>query len=186
MRVGIDIDGTLTTMDIIVDVFNRETGKNLTTDDLIVYDVGDCYGLSKDEAVNIWVEHSEEIFKRHLSIWDIEEFMYMWENYKTVGKKEKNEIIIVTAREERFRKVTENWLRMNGIRYDELHMGYDKKINAVREHFLDVMVDDKAVNIRDIDRESYLGCEAFVVDRPYNKWYGTKNRVYVMDIPSKV
>src|SRR5699024_986873 len=186
MRVGIDIDGTLTTMDIIVDVFNRETGKNLTTDDLIVYDVGECYGLSKDAAVGVWKNHSYEMFKRHLSIWDIEDFMDTWENYKTMGKKEKNEIILVTARGEEYREVTEDWLRMNDIKYDELHMGYNKKIDAVREHFLDVMVDDKADNIRDIDRESYLGCEAFVVDRPYNKWYGTKNRVYVEDIPSKV
>lgn len=182
MRIGIDIDGTLTTMDIIVNIFNRETGKELTTEDLTVYNVGKCYGLNSDAAKNIWKNHSEEIFNRHLCIWDVEDFLEYWEKYKT-SKKEKNDIYIVTARDEKFRGVTENWLKRNGIKYTELLMGYDPKINAVRENFLDVMVDDKADNIQEIDRDNWLECEAFVVDRPYNKWYGTQNRVFVEGIP---
>jgi len=184
-RVGIDIDGTLTTMDMIVTIFNRETGKNLTVDDLHEYDVGNVYGISKEEAGRIWKNHSHEMFKRHLCIWDIAEFMNKWKYYKTT-KSYPNEIIIVTARDEVYREVTETWLKSNHIEYDEIYFGYNKKIDAVWEHRLDVLVDDKASNIQDIDRNEVLDCEGFVVDRPYNRWYGTRNRIKVLGIEEGV
>ena len=180
-RVGIDIDGTLTTMDMVVTIFNRETGKNLTAEDLYEYDVGNVYGISKERTIEIWKNHSHEMFKRHLCIWDIEDFMNKW-RYHNTSKSYPNEIVIVTAREEIYREVTESWLRANRINYDEIHFGYHKKIDAVWEHCLDVLVDDKADNIQDIDRNEALDCEGYVVDRPYNRWYGTRNRIKVMGI----
>lgn len=180
-RIGIDIDGTITTMDIVVDIFNRETGKNLGIEDLTIYDVGDIYGLSKEEAGRIWGTYTKELVDRSIPIWDIKEFMRGWETYGTKGK-EINEIVIVTARPIEYKEVTINWLKRNKIRYDEIYFGYNKKIDAVRELFLDVFIDDKADNIKDIDESEHLGCVGYVADQPYNRWYDTKNRVYTKGI----
>lgn len=164
-------------MDIILDIFNRETGKNLGVEDLTVYDVGECYGLNKEEAAAIWEKCHKEMITRSLPIWDLQEFMNGWITYKKEGR-DRNQIIIVTAREEKYREETESWLKRNKVQYDEIYFGYNKKMDAVREHSLDVLVDDKASNIQDIDRNPHLGCEGFVADQPYNRWYGTRNRVF--------
>lgn len=177
-RIGIDVDGTLTTMDAIVSVFNRETGKNLSVADLVMYDVGKCFGLSKEDAVSIWKNHSVEIFQRSICIWDIEDFMNTWRNYNTT-KKGGNEILIVTAREQMYEDVTKEWLKQNKIEYDSVHFGYGSKLDAVNEHFLDVMVDDKAGHIKEIDEDKFTKCEAFIVDQPYNRWYESDRRIFV-------
>jgi len=63
-RIGVDIDGTLTTLDIIVDIFNRETGKDLQTNNITQYDVGLCYGLSKEDSGKIWRDFTGEMIER--------------------------------------------------------------------------------------------------------------------------
>lgn len=176
-RVGIDIDGTITTMDIIIDVFNRETGKELTLEDLKYYDVGKCYGIDKEESKRIWKNYTVEIVKRSIPIWNLQDFMYGWERYGITGKK-RNEIIIVTARPEEYKEETILWLKNNKVDFDEIYFGYDKKIDAVGEYFLDIFIDDKADNIKDIEESEHIECEAFLVDQPYNRYYPAKNRIY--------
>lgn len=184
-RVGIDIDGTITTMDIMLDIFNRETGKVLTKDDITEYDIGLCYGLSKEDSGRIWVNYTKELVERSIPIWNIYEFIEGWKRYKTVGSKE-NEIVIVTARPEEYEKHTLEWLKMNKIHFDEAHFGYDRKIDAVRKLGLDVFIDDKEDNIRDIDNEIDLGCIGYIADQPYNRNYKTKNRVYTEGILGEI
>jgi|SRR5690625_188123 len=182
MNIGLDLDGTLTTMDSTVDVFNRETGKELTIDDYWDYDLKKVYGLTSKESSDMWEKHSEEIFDRALPIWDLDAFLYRWSTYKTTRKK-RNKIYIVTARPEKYREITEAWLKRNHVEYDGLYMGYHTKLAAVIEHGLDVIIDDKGEHIELIDLEGTVECEAYVIDRPYNTWYKTKNRLYVKDIP---
>lgn len=176
-RIGIDIDGTITTMDIMIDIFNRETGKVLSKDDITEYNIGLCYGLSEEESGLIWKEFTKELVTRSIPIWNIYDFMDRWKKYGVTGSKE-NEIIIVTARPEKYEELTLGWLNNNKIDFDEAHFGYDRKIDAVRELGLDVFVDDKVDNIRDIDGDSSLECVGYIADQPYNRCYQTENRVY--------
>lgn len=182
LNIGLDLDGTLTTMDSIIDVFNRETGKKLTADDYRVYHLGEVYGMTNDELRTVWGQYEYEIYDRALPIWNLHAFMDKWRKYQTKDKKG-NKIYIVTSRPEKQRGVTEQWLKRNHIKYDGLFMGYHTKLTAVVEHGLDVVVDDKAEHIQLIDKEPMVDCEAFLVDRPYNRWYQTEKRVYVQDIP---
>lgn len=179
-RIGIDIDGTLTTLDAMVNVFNRETNKKLSVNDITQYDIGTCYGLSLEESKEVWNKHEREIYTRSLPIWNLHEFIKYWRQYGQMGKKE-NEIFIVTARDKKYEEVTKSWLKFNHVDYDDIYLGYEHKVDAVRQHLLDVFVDDKVENIRDIDNSPYLECRAYLVDKPYNREYKTQNRVIVKD-----
>ena len=168
-------------MDITLDVFNRETGQNLGMEDITEYDLGNCYGITKEDIGRIWQECHSEITKRSIPIMDLYEFMDMWERYGQRGKN-RNEIIIVTARPEEEKEDTLLWLKNNRVRYDEIYFGYESKIKAVQKYFLDVFVDDREENIRGIDESEELRCEAFLVDRPYNRTYQTNNRIYTQGV----
>lgn len=172
-RIGVDIDGTLTTMEVIVDVFNRETGKELRIEDIVEYDVGKCYGISKEEANSIWGNYTGEIVEKSRVIGNLEEFMGKWEFY---GGRE-SEIVIVTARPIEYRDITEEWLRRYGIEYSELYLGYSRKLEAVLRYNLSVFVDDRAETIKEIDKFG-RGCKGYLVDQPYNRWYQTERRIY--------
>lgn len=173
-KIGIDIDGTITTMDTILGVFNRETGKNLSINDIVEYDVGKCYGLSRGDAGRIWGTFMGEIVEGSVPIKGLDTFMEYWRTYKNLEGN--NELYIVTARPKEFKDSTVDWLARHGVNYDEIYLGYDHKLDAVRDLGLDVFIDDKLDNIVDIDN-SGLGCLAYLQDQPYNRDYRTNRRL---------
>lgn len=178
MNIGLDIDGTITTLCTTIEVMNREFNKDYTLDDYTQYNLGEVYGLTNEEMIEFWMRYGTEIYERALPIWNLDEFVNKWSTYQA-KKKKRNDIILVTARPESSRDITESWLKRNKVPYDLLRMGHHNKVQAVGEYFLDVMVDDKGEHIRDIDNETE--CETFLVDRPYNRWYETDRRIYVHD-----
>jgi len=76
-------------------------------------------------------------------------------------------VVIVTARQEIYREVTEQWLLRNGMPYDQLIMtGTHKKEEACLEQRLQIMVEDTLEVGIDL---CAVGIHVLLLDAPYNR-----------------
>ncbi len=64
-------------------------------------------------------------------------------------KKQENRIVLITARDEKFREITENWLARNDFIFDKLYHTDNKGFLAAREE-IKVFVDDHKENASDL------------------------------------
>ena len=78
------------------------------------------------------------------------------------------DIILVTARSERYREATESWLHDEWIRYDELHFAHDKTTVPV-----DMFIDDRLENYDQLDA---AGVEVYLLNKPWNQVPGDDRR----------
>lgn len=57
-------------------------------------------------------------------------------------QEDKNKIIIITSRREKYRDLTENWLKKYNINYDRLIMNCENKKESIEENNIDIFIDD--------------------------------------------
>lgn len=178
MRIGIDIDGTIT--DIRSYIFEHgkayfeglEPNKN-------GYEIAEIYNVGIDEENNFWDKHFPD---------------YMKNAKLNIGCKEaiekinkKNKIFILTSRKYReeykesltpddFFNVTEEYLFKNKIYYEEIVFTNNKKISAEMLN-LDVVIEDKIENIKSVSEV----CPVIVIDNENNKSIEGKNIYHAKD-----
>ena len=85
-------------------------------------------------------------------------------------KKEKNDVYIITARRKRegeiVEKITNEWLKDNGILYDELFINIKEKSKIVNQLKIDIFIDD---NFKNCKEASNLGVRTLLMDSRLNK-----------------
>ena len=85
-------------------------------------------------------------------------------------KKEKNEVYIITARRKRegeiVEKITNEWLKDNGILYDELFINIKEKSKIVNQLKIDVFIDDSYENC--IDVKTNTDAKVYMLSTKYN------------------
>lgn len=174
-RILIDIDNTITsllpTMVEMARYFHRPVPK---IEEITDYNLSSVFGIPETEAMTFWqtmeyrlCEHSIVAFERFSNI--LEQF---------VG--DGTRIYIITNRNEKFREVTEKWLELNNIKYDELHFTSGKsKTELIQELEIDAVVDDKPALFSEVmnikmgraeDGLSIYDCDMICVDYPYNRY----------------
>ncbi len=80
-------------------------------------------------------------------------------------KENNSRIILITARDSRHRKTTENWLEKHGIEYDRLIHDSDKARQAEQMN-LELFVDDKKENVISLNE---IGVPVLLFDRHHNQ-----------------
>ena len=85
-------------------------------------------------------------------------------------KKEKNEVYIITARRkregERVEKITNEWLKNNGILYDDLFINIKEKSKIVNQLKIDIFIDDSYENC--IDVKTNTDAKVYMLSTKYN------------------
>lgn len=172
MKIGIDIDNTITNTVVTVKEYVKKYHKDILKKELEIYD--------------------NEVSTRKLSNWSNDEYLdfkthYLEEalinvkvkdNASNIIKKIKSdghEIHLITARDSSVFKTpyetTEKFLKDNDIVYDKLNVGNMTKKDYCIKNNIDIMIEDDPRHI-----ESFIdSIPVIIYDEPYNKQCVAKN-----------
>ena len=153
MRIGIDVDNTITTTLPILKDYCKRYNKEVIKRDLIMHEDGcstmTLYDWTEEENLVFCNKYLEEIVMKA----DIKP------NAKEVIEKiknEGNEIYIITARSTpRFLDpygATKKQLDTNEIPYDKIIVNCPEKFNFCKENGIELMFDDEPQNVKEISK----------------------------------
>lgn len=163
MRIGIDIDGVITNLEVFeleyASKFIKKTGIGIMND-LSKYSVKEAFHWNEEEEDEFWE-------------WCIQEFV---ENKprtfasEVINKlKEENEIYIITARTlkelDNMQEVTKKFLQKYNINYDKIIFADEDKLQTCIEQGIDLMIEDKPSNVMKISTKIPVLC----MDARYNR-----------------
>ena len=174
MRIGIDIDGVLINMERFkldfVPKFCYENNINYAIDSSKAH-IEDIFKISEDDNEKFWNLYLEYYVKEY----PLRDFAK-----EVIDKlKEKNEIYIVTARNEKglppelygtMREMTQKWINENNIKYDKLIFEKDK-LAVCMENDIDLFIEDSPEKIYAISSK----IPTIVFDAAYNREVEGKN-----------
>ena len=166
MRIGIDIDGTITDIRSYIFAHGKDyfRGKDPNKRG---YEIAEIYNTTIEEEDKFWNKYFLDYMKS----------ANLNKGCKEVIEKlnEKNDIFIITSRVYKndykdmmslddFHYFTEDYLLKNGITFKKLEYSSDKK-KSVKELNLDIMIEDRINNIQSISSI----CPVIVIDNENNK-----------------
>ena len=137
MKIGIDIDGTITTPYYWLEFFNKHFNKSLEGKDIKSYEYYPELDITKEEFIRFRSENLEKI--HNLADLRLDAAAYINLLYF-----EDMDTHIITAREEKLTPLTKKWLQKNGVVYKGLyHLGTTAKTNLALQLELDVFIEDR-------------------------------------------
>lgn len=160
VKIGIDIDGTITEGDWLIKPLNEWLDSPITYEDLVEYDCCKVINRSYDEVEAWFRDNGARIYKDPLAR----------ENaVATIAELNKeNEIFLISAREKEAIEVTKTWLSENDVVYGTLDLlGSHDKIAACKKYGIEIFMEDRLENALDISRECNIPVILF--DCPYNR-----------------
>lgn len=187
MKIGIDIDDTITNSSIIFIKYAIEYNKKYKIEhkiDTTQLDHNKAFGWNKIDQKRFLKEYLSKIFDEVTpnknSVWAINNL-----------KKQGNKIYFITARNEKEAKdtytITKKWLVKNRINYDELIINCFNKSDICKEKNVDIFIDDNFDNCLKVYNENKI--KVFMFNTNYNIKYNSDNIVRVfdwMDIYNKI
>ena len=193
MRIGIDIDDTLTDINeelenAILEYATR-LGKNQAKDTSNLVDKNDGniyqvkYGFTYNEIKYFLKDIQESITNKAIPRENAKE---------TIGKLRKagHEVYIITARDSEFHdnpyKLSKEWLDKNDIEYDKLIVNARDKAQICKEEKIDVFIDDKTSNCIDVSKvgviviriaNDNINCDNFITLKDWSAIYRYINEI---------
>ena len=160
MRVGVDIDGVLAdSLTLWVTELNGYFNKNKRYEDILIYDLAQNFELTHEQLMEFAQEKGPYLMSSPRPIPCAAEYLRKI--------KEEHFVAIVTARQEKYREITERWLQRQGMPYDELYMsGTYKKEGLCSSLGLQVMIEDTWEIGAAL---SEVGIPVLLLDAPYNR-----------------
>ena len=160
MRLGVDIDGVLAdTLPLWVRELNIYFNKNKSVEEIHLYDLAKTFGLEHKQLMGFIMEKGQYMMSVPLPIPDAAHYLQKINNEHYVA--------IVTARQEMYRHVTEEWLKRYDMPYNDLLLtGTHKKEQACLEQGLQMMIEDTFEIALDL---STAGLQVLLLDAPYNR-----------------
>lgn len=145
MRIGIDIDDTITNSTYFIDKYAKEYDKT-TKIRKDRYLLTERYGWHKDKCDDFWCKYVDSIMNDATLK---EDAVYYINKLYDEG----NEIYIITARNNVYSlnviDITKEFLEKTGIKYTELILDSIHKENKCIEKDIDVMIDDSPFHAYD-------------------------------------
>lgn len=177
MNIGIDIDGVLTDLErAVIDFGTRMSVEEKwpIKIDMSKYWEVDTFKWTQEQADRFW--------NKYLVKYVIESKPRMFsKEIIEILKKEKNNIYIITARNEygmppeyygKMQELTREWLKNQDIKYDKLIFARDsEKLQQCIENNVEIMIEDSPNNIKDISRK----IKVIKFDCQYNKQVDGEN-----------
>ena len=141
MKIGIDIDDTITESGKVIKEFCYKYDKDYSDNNLLINSINDIMrGFLKDDIV-------KQFFNDHCV--EICNTIELKDNVKEVIDKLRNEgnkIYLITARSDKFygdaRYHTSKYLENKNINYDVLSTGQTFKVEYCKQEGIDLMIDD--------------------------------------------
>lgn len=125
LRLGIDIDGTVTAQDTFVPYLNRSFHLSITLDDMTDYDLTKLLNITDEEFWEWMNVHEAAIYK--------EAKLAEFAKQALDGLKEEHRLIYITARRGHLEDVTLDWFANRNIHYDHIELvGGHHKVEAVK------------------------------------------------------
>ena len=178
MRIGIDLDDTITKTDEILfkyaKMYNEEE-KILFKINRGEWDWKKAFGWDEEKCETFFLRYLKKIFEE----------AEIKENAKekiNALKNGGNKIIIITARDTKslkeVHKVCENWLINNKVNVDKIVVDGEDKAQKCLENKIDIFIDDNVYNCESVYKN--LKIPVLLMNSRYNKEYQNPNikRVY--------
>lgn len=178
MRIGIDLDDTITKTDEILfkyaKMYNEEE-KILFKINRGEWDWNKAFGWDEEKCETFFSRYLKKIFEE----------AEIKENAKekiNALKNDGNKIIIITARDTKslkeVHKVCENWLINNKVNVDKIVVDGEDKVQKCLENKIDIFIDDNVYNCESVYKN--LKIPVLLMNSRYNKEYQNPNikRVY--------
>ena len=171
MRIGIDLDGTVAdNFDLLVDTFNAHCSKSLQGKDIMQYSLCKTYNISEQEFNKLMDQKEEGIITSSPLIPLAQEKINQL-------VEEGWEVHIITARNPKYKAITETWLQNKGIPYTGLHLlNSHDKLDLCRELEVRCMIED---NIHNAYQLADGGVNVILYEAPHNQcwpWQGIRCR----------
>ncbi len=168
MRIGIDIDDTISSTHFVLMKYAYKYNLEYGNKPLLKYNTNDfsqVFGWNPEEVNSYFRTY-------YLTALQEIEPKYGAREALTMLRKMGHEIVFITIRNDRecngeneARRLTEEWLKKYGIPYDELHVDIHDKKEFCREHGIDVFMDDSVKNVLAVNE---LGIKTFIAMNVFN------------------
>lgn len=176
MKIGIDIDGTITDLHSEILKYGLEynekiLGKGIKNED--AYKISEIFNWRENECMNFKRYMQREILNIVKPRSDASEWI---NNIKKLG----HEIYIITGRKMNEMNDTYNetlnWLRNNDIPFDKLIIEEKDKGKACKENNINIFVDDR---LKHLEKAYNGGVEkTYIFDNVYNRDNNKYERIY--------
>ncbi|CAM2761429.1 hypothetical protein HAHI6034_08980 [Hathewaya histolytica] len=170
LNIGVDIDGTITDPYYWLKYINMYFKTELKPEHIVKFNICEILNIEEQDYLEFYDMHGEEMHSDNI----------IRDNAKEVLNKlhEDHNIYYITARPEKFKKVTEEWLYSNELPKAPVHMmGHHNKVEKARELNCDFFVEDRYRNSVFLAKE---GIKVLMLDTNYNRYPLISNmeRVY--------
>ncbi len=169
-RLGLDIDGTITNPATFVPYLNRHFKQNLTLDDLTEYDLASILQISDQQFWEWMDEYEATIYEQAELVPHVKTTLNEWAG--------QHDLIYITARRKHLKETTHGWFRAKNLPFNHIELvGKHDKLEAIREHQIDIFFEDKHDNAVAIAEE--FDIPVILFDTPYNRLTDHKNVIRV-------
>ena len=152
MRIGIDIDDTITNSTKVVKKYIEKYDSVYCNDKHLINNLNSIIRgfLADEDTKRFFKDHSKEMGM------EIEVKEHAKEIIDKL-KEEGNQIYIITARSDKFydnaQEFCEEYLKYNNINYDKLITAQTYKLEACKKEKIDLMIDDAVDTVESISKE---------------------------------
>ncbi|WP_276734412.1 hypothetical protein [Bacillus sp. (in: firmicutes)] len=170
LRLGIDIDGTITAQDTFVPYLNRSFNLSISLNDMTDYDLTKLLNITQEEFWD-WMNQNEAIIYK-------EALLAQHAKQSLDLLKEEHKLIYITARRTHLTDITYEWFDRQNIHYDHIELvGGHHKVEAVKNHNIDLFFEDHHGNAMMIAKEA--GIPVILFNSPYNQLPDDSNIIRV-------
>lgn len=160
-RLGIDIDGTVTSPSSLLPFINEAFDLNIALEDVKQYDLNPVVNVPKEVFAHWFMENEPLIYAGSPMAKNAAKVLNKWKN-------DHYELCFISARAPHLLEITKQWFDKNRIAYDQIELiGTHNKVEACKKYKVDIFLEDKHDNAITIHEECKIPVLLF--DTPYNQ-----------------
>lgn len=146
-NVLLDMDNTLTRVDVILDKMSNVFQKDIiSADKLESFQLAKAFGVTEEQEKFFWENYGYEVIEKSEPNKQVIESLF-----KNIIKSD-DKVYIITARPESQRIITEDWINRFQIPHSDLILtGKHSKIQHIENLMLDTIIDDNPTLFEEIE-----------------------------------
>lgn len=164
-NVLLDMDNTLTRVDVILDKMSNVFKKDIiSADKLESFQLAKAFGITKEQEKFFWENYGYEVIEKSEPNKQVIESLF-----KNIIKSD-DKVYIITARPESQRIITEDWISRFQIPHSDLILTGDySKIQHIENLMLDTIIDDNPILFEEIESIPKVFPNSFISQIVQNK-----------------
>ena len=164
-NVLLDMDNTLTRVDVILDKMSNVFKKDIiSADKLESFQLAKAFGVTEEQEKFFWKNYGYEVIEKSEPNTQVIESLF-----KNIIKSD-DKVYIITARPESQRIITEDWINRFQIPHSDLILtGNHSKIQHIENLMLDTIIDDNPTLFEEIESVPKVFPNSFISQIVQNK-----------------